>query len=128
MKRRWKPLPTRWKRRAGAARTLPRCWESATKPCFTRCGSSIWIRRGRGSRRQGPKKLQPWGRGTVSDPHRGKIWANREEKQQNQERHILRRDFCVILSSQNPKRTLNQSEGNWFEFQAGGSGALASQA
>ncbi len=37
---------TRWKRRAGAARTPRKCWASATRPCSTRCDSSTWTRRG----------------------------------------------------------------------------------
>src|SRR5712692_592913 len=46
MKRRWKPSRTHWKKRAGAARTLRKCWASATRPCSTRCDNSTWTRRG----------------------------------------------------------------------------------
>src|ERR1700746_555847 len=62
MKRRWKRSPTLWKRPAGAGKTQPRCSESATRRCFTRCGSSIWILRGRGSprKRQGPTRIRQW--------------------------------------------------------------------
>ena len=57
----------RWKRPAGAGKTQPRCSESATRHCFTRCGSSTWIRRGRGSprQRQGLKRIRQWEQETV---------------------------------------------------------------
>src|ERR1700756_4694314 len=51
MKRRWKRLPTLWKKRAGAAKTRRRCWESATKRYYIRCGNSTWIRREAAERR-----------------------------------------------------------------------------
>src|ERR1700730_17858262 len=63
MKRRWRPSRTRWKRRAGAARTPRKCWASATEPCSTRCGSLTWTRRERAGRyRQWPqvKKRHQW--------------------------------------------------------------------
>src|SRR5882762_8870673 len=43
-----KPLPTHWKRRAGAEKTPQKCWASVTRRCSTRCGSLTWIHRARG--------------------------------------------------------------------------------
>src|SRR5690348_10376883 len=108
MKRKWKRLPTRWKKRAGAARTPPKCWESATKRCFTRCVSSIWIRRGRGSpRRQGLTKPQPWERGTPSTLKRQ--GSADKSKLGKKEIHILRRDIWVILCRARTQHILEPS-------------------
>src|SRR5712671_1312690 len=51
-----------WKRRAGAARTLRRCWGLAIKPCCTKCGSLIWTHHEPGGPRRlpWPKKRQRW--------------------------------------------------------------------
>ena len=63
-KPKWKPLPTRLRRRVGAERTPPRCSASVTRRCCTRCGSSISIRLERGVLllRLRPKKRRQWAR------------------------------------------------------------------
>src|SRR5882762_8487177 len=69
MRPKWKRSPTRWKRPAGAARTRRKCWGSVTRRCYTRCGNSNWISRGRGKQLpQHQYKIlhRLWRRGAIS--------------------------------------------------------------
>src|SRR5215472_549715 len=103
MKRRWKQLPTRWKKRVGAARMLPKCWESVTRRCFIRCGNLTWIRPGRGKLPLEMKgHLQPSERRTARTSKKKKTIYSKGI-------------FRLFYPTPEPNVYLNQVQGNFVQ-------------